>query len=305
MNYDAVLEGGGVKIAGLVGALAGIETQGFEPSHMAGTSAGAIVAALRVAGYTPDEMRVILLETNFKEFLDGSFLNALPYKLLTQKGLYKGDHFYNWIKKKLSAKNVFTFRDLRFPSDDPKYRWRLKVIASDITSGKMLVFPDDASLYNIEPDSLEVAFAIRMSMSIPYYFKPVVLDGHYIVDGGLLSNFPIWMFDDTATPEWPTFGILLDEGDATQDHVITGAISYVTAMINTMLSARDRQFIHPSDFKYRTILAPSGEIGTTNFAITSNEKESLYHGGLKAALEFFVGWSFESYVAWANEKRGV
>lgn len=305
MKYDAVLEGGGCKISGLVGALAGIETQGFEPSHLAGTSAGAIVASLRAAGYTPDELRVILLETNFKEFLDGSILNALPYKLLTQKGLYKGDYFYNWVKEKLFAKGVSTFRDLRFHDDNPKYRYRLKVIAADISSGKMIVLPDDVPMYNLDPDNFEVAFAIRMSMSIPYYFKPVILDGHYIVDGGLLSNFPIWLFDDTILPTWPTFGIILDEGDIAQDNKITGPISYVTAMITTMLSARDRKFIRPEDFKHRTILVPSGNIGTTQFNITTIEKETLYHSGLKAALEFFVGWDFNTYVTWAKESRGL
>src|SRR5437660_1398628 len=55
------------------------------------------------------------------------------------------------------------------------------------------------------------AGAVRMSMSIPVFFKPVRRGGHEIVDGGILSNFPVWLFDAPAgvAPRFPTFGLLL------------------------------------------------------------------------------------------------
>ena len=70
----------------------------------------------------------------------------------------------------------------------------------------------------MDPDELEIAAAVRMSMSIPIFFDPVVYhdprkphDQRLIVDGGLLSNFPVWLFDTPAdhVPRWPTFGLLL------------------------------------------------------------------------------------------------
>ncbi len=65
------------------------------------------------------------------------------------------------------------------------------------------MLPRDArEQLGIDPDELEIATAVRMSMSIPMFFDPVVHrnptnrdDEHVIVDGGLLSNFPIWLFD--------------------------------------------------------------------------------------------------------------
>ena len=45
-----------------------------------------------------------------------------------------------------------------------------------------------------------------MSMSIPFFFEPVVHKKSYFVDGGILSNFPVWLFDSPGIPEWPTFG---------------------------------------------------------------------------------------------------
>ena len=65
----------------------------------------------------------------------------------------------------------------------------------------MLVLPRDAQLLGYAPDELEVAYAVRMSMSIPIFFKPVRVENtqtnheHVIVDGGMLSNFPVWVFD--------------------------------------------------------------------------------------------------------------
>lgn len=305
MKYDAVLEGGGAKIGGLIGALTGIEMQGFEPANLAGTSSGAIVASLRMAGYEPEELRSILLRTNFENFLDGSRLGSI-YKLMSAKGLYDGDVFYKWIKEKLDQKGIRTFGDLRDTSEtNPKYKWKLKVIAADITDGRMLTLPDDIVFYDIEPDELEVAYAVRMSMSIPYYFKPIILKGNYIVDGGLLSNFPIWLFDSDGTPEHPTFGLILNEDSANERFEIDGLVSYVTAMIKTMLRVNDRKFVRPEDYKFRTILIPSGNIKTTEFDLTASNKEWLYHSGLKAALEFFIGWSMDDYVEWANKIRGV
>src|SRR5436305_307633 len=79
----------------------------------------------------------------------------------------------------------------------------VQVIASDLSKERMLVLPRDArDQLGIDPDELEVARAVRMSMSIPMFFDPVVHQNpananeeHVIVDGGLLSNFPIWLFD--------------------------------------------------------------------------------------------------------------
>lgn len=52
---------------------------------------------------------------------------------------------------------------------------KLRIIASDITNGRILVLPEDIKRFGINPSSLEVAKAIRMSTSIPYFFDPVML----------------------------------------------------------------------------------------------------------------------------------
>lgn len=315
MRYDLVAEGGGVKIAGLVGAMYSIESKGFEPSHLAGTSAGAIITSLRAAGYTPDELKIIMSQVNFKDFLDnGGILSSKIWNITVHKGLYKGNKFFQFMEELLADKGVRTFKDLL--SDDPadhddnKYRWKFKCYAADISLERLITLPDDASLYGIKPDDLSVALAVRMSMSIPFFFRPVVLDRSRIVDGGVISNFPIWTFDShDESPAWPTFGLLLEEkgGSFKEEPTDVGFMPHnmFLAMFRTMMKANDRRFIRPDDFEQRTIKIPTLGVGTIDFDLSTEKKEALFHSGRKAAEEFLASWSFEEYVNWSKKVRGI
>jgi NTE family protein len=314
MFYDCVMEGGGTKIPGLVGALYGLENNGFSPSHLAGTSAGSIVASLRSAGYTPEQLKTIMLDLNFNDFLDGGKWGTKAWNLFKNHGIYKGDYFYKYIKDLLATKGVYTFGDLL--SENPKdlenmrYRWKLKVFASDISMERLVTLPDDAFLYGMLPDDVEVAWAVRTSMSIPFFFYPVNKNGSYLVDGGLISNFPIWCWDSyNVEPKWPTFGLLLDEKDAPSrqepNKIGFWPHEFFMAMFRTSMKANDRRFIRPDDFEQRTIKIPTLGIGTTDFNLSAEKKESLFHSGRKATEEFLKNWNFSDYVKWATKVRGI
>ena len=177
MKFDMVAEGGGVKIPALAGAFEAVVEKGFEPSHCAGTSAGAIVASVCAAGYRPDEIKKLLMETDFNTFLDGGHtLASKLWNLAFHNGIYRGDTFYSFIKDVLAAKGIRTFKDLRYEGEGVKYQYRLKVMASDVTSSSLIALPQAISQYGIDPDDLEVALAVRMSISIPSFFRPVILD---------------------------------------------------------------------------------------------------------------------------------
>jgi predicted acylesterase/phospholipase RssA len=78
LKADAVFEGGGVKGIGLVGAIAETEARGFRFENVAGTSAGAIVAALVAAGYTAAELKVEMESLDYRRFQDKDFLDKIP-----------------------------------------------------------------------------------------------------------------------------------------------------------------------------------------------------------------------------------
>lgn len=310
MQVDLVMEGSGAKLPAYVGAYEALKNKGFTISHAAGTSGGAIIASAMAAGYEPDEIRKFLFDLNFTDFLDGGkWWAQRVWNLWNHYGMYKGDFVYEFMKDLLAQKGVHTFSDLL--TDNPagknntRYRWGLKVIASDITSGKLLTLPDDARLYHMDPDDMEVALAVRMSMSLPFYFRPVQLASNYVVDGGLLSNFPIWIFDSATLPVCPTFGLLLQEDNSMQPYEVDGMGGFVQAIIKTMLVAHDRRFVRPGDYFHRTIAIPTGSVNTTDFDLSTQQKDKLYHSGLSSTNSFLDSWSWNSYLKWAMKARGL
>jgi NTE family protein len=224
-DVDLVFEGGGLKGIGLVGAYSVLEEHGYAPQNMAGASAGAIVAALIAAGYTAAELREVICSLDLPSLEDRTRKGRLPllskaFSILEDRGIYEGKALLGWLTDLLEAKGVRTFGDLiRRPDAELRYRYKLQVIASDLTAERLLVLPRDAHWPGLEdPDDLSVALAVRMSMSIPIFFEPVSFKEpetgreHLLVDGGMLSNFPVWLFDSDE-PLWPTIGVKFIEDD--------------------------------------------------------------------------------------------
>jgi NTE family protein len=317
---DLVFEGGGVKGIGLAGAYTALRERGVVPKRVAGASAGAITAALVAAGYEADELDRILLEVPFAKFKDEGWEDKAPLaghalSVLTQRGIYEGRFFERWMRELLEAKGIRTFGQLADKeATELEDRYRLKVIVSDVTDRRLLVLPDDASLLGVDPEELEVAYAVRMSMSIPVFFEPVMHRNprtgrdHLIVDGGMLSNFPVWLFDAAPgePPRWPTFGLLLVEGDPkvtvarrleTDERGVRGSVvDYIKALASTMMEAHDRLYLEKATF-VRTIPIPTLGVGTTEFQITPPRVQALYGSGRKAAFDFLDRWDFDAYVA--------
>ena len=116
-RVDLVLEGGGVKGIGLVGALAVLEERGFRPQNLAGTSAGAIAAALTAAGYSAAELREILSGLDFNSFKDEGWedrvpIVGVPLSVLKDEGIFEGRRLLEWLRDLLAERGVSTFGDL-------------------------------------------------------------------------------------------------------------------------------------------------------------------------------------------------
>ncbi len=327
-NVDLVFEGGGIKAIALVGALSVLVEEGYTPQNMAGTSAGAIVAALYAAGYTPHELRTLIGEETFKDFFDQAWEDRIPLigKVLSafkDFGLYEGKRLYERLKDLLAQRGVVTFRDLRHPlfykDENPYFRYRMYAIAADLTTRRMLVLPTDAPHLGMDPDDLEVALAVRMSASIPLIFEPVKYrnpkthNEHIVVDGGLLSNYPVWLFDVKGEPPWPTFGLRLVEEDPrrpalpnrdAEHRPVENLGEYFGALIQTMLEAHDRLYIENADF-VRTIPIPTLGISALQFHLSEEEREALFQAGRQAAREFLQTWDFEAYKRTFRKKGEV
>ncbi|MBA2173625.1 patatin-like phospholipase family protein [Halobacillus locisalis] len=293
MKVDGVFSGGGVKALAFIGAMEELEDKGYEFRRVAGTSAGAILASLTAAGYSAKELREKLKQLSFEKLVDVPLADQLfPFMkwllLYYRLGLYKGNRLENTLEQWLEEKGVRTFADLPPRS--------LKVICSDLTLGRMVVIPDDLrSVYGIDPATFSVAKAVRMSSGLPYFFIPVKLHGKkgkcVIVDGGVLSNFPIWIWEDTkGCRTRPIIGMQLsDPPDQLPERKIRNSIQMFHALFKTMQQAHDARHISPSTSK-DVIFIPVTGIDTTDFNMSEKEKEKIMEVGREHAAVFLDRW---------------
>lgn len=301
MKIDGVFEGGGVKGIGFVGAICKLEELGYEWERVAGTSAGSIIAALLAAGYSGEELKEIMLECNYRNFLDKTKLQSVALLgkglgLLLEKGLYSGDNIEKWIANLLDVKGITKFKDVFINGKS-----KLKIIAADVTRKNILIFPDDLLKYDIDPMEFEIAKAVRMSVGIPFYFKPYELScksgTSLVVDGGVLSNFPIWIFDVEGVPKWPTFGFKLGNTkiSKTRDADKTNIFSYAFDIIDTIMDKNEEIYLRDKD-SVRTITISTMGVGTTEFNIDKDKSLKLYKSGYDSACSFINNWNFKEYI---------
>ena len=284
-----VFEGGGVRGIGLIGAACVFLEKGYRFDRLAGNSAGSIAAALVVGGYDAADLKDIMMNLDYSRFMDKDWRDRLPfgmaYSLLAEEGIYEGKYLRDFVQEKLAkaARPIRTFRDVK--EEDGSYR--LQMIAADISRARLLVLPQDIADYGIDPDDLEVADAVRMSVSIPYFFEPVRLtrnDGteSFIVDGGIVCNFPAWIYDDDIEKGNPPVGFcLVDDGETRPIH---GVISMFAAIVETMLEARDKRYI--ADEHLPTVRIPTLGVQTCDFNLSKQRQEELYLAGRNAATEY-------------------
>ena len=300
MKANAVFEGGGVRGIGIIGALSYMESIGYEWNYTAGTSVGSIVAALIAAGYSAKEMKKIMIETDYTKFLDHDMIQGIPLlgKLIgvfKENAVYSGDYFESWLNAILKKRNINTFKDL---SCDTGYR--LKVIAADITKKSMLTLPDDLPSYGIDPDSFPVASAVRMSMSLPFYFKPVKLKHKggisFIVDGGICCNFPITIFDTPEIQKIPTFGFKFKFEDISNTSKgKTDTFSFLCDIASTMSGNNDNVYMLEENMA-RTIFIPTVGVEATQFDITKEKALELFRSGYRSSHDFIKTWNYEDYI---------
>jgi NTE family protein len=324
---DLVLEGGGVKGVGLVGAVDQLMRSGYVFERVAGTSAGSIVAAFLAAGVNADQLREVTDSVQYERVPDrgppGLPLVSEGFSLLRKGGAYQGDYVRDFIFENLKGFGITTFGDLRRTDAeaDPNLldnrQYNLVVMVTDLTKGRLLRLPWDYPLLNLKPDEQIVADAVRASMSIPLFFDPVTLhDGKTgetttMVDGGVLSNFPVEIFDrnDGKTPRWPTFGIQilpdLPVGSAQLlpplAHPALAAFQRLPAgrvleqVLATAVVGNDQTHLEQPCVACRTIRVDTAGIGIVEFHASAKKREAIVANGAKAADQFLQTWDWGHY----------
>lgn len=333
-EYDyenLVFEGGGVKGIAYLGMLEVLESNQILQSikRIAGSSAGAITATLTCIGKNFAHIKSMADSLNFaeiKEKTQDQASNKIPkrikkkiakyygdfqcfHRLFSNNGWYSSDYFYNWLKKQITAQfkpssnQKITFAD--FQNDalhvENRHFKDLFVIGTDISSHKTRIFSASHT-----PD-VEVANAVRISMSIPLFFEsidfkyPTLKEKHIFSDGGVIRNYPIDIFDSPGYEgnqqngiNWSTLGGHLytpTNGSKPEKKGREGLLYYIENLFESIVQTQTDSFENSLEDKKRTVNICDMNIPTTHFDIRTGDKDyiSLYNSGKSATLEFLKG----------------
>lgn len=291
MKINLVCEGGGIKGIAHIGAICALEDLGFTFNSFAGNSAGALVTSLLATGYTGYELKDILFSFNFNSCINKTILASIPMigeklSLFKSKGLFSSDAIYQVLTDLFKTKGKKYFKDLC--NGNMNF---LRLIATDITNKQILIFPEDLKKYDIDPMDYEVSKAVIMSISIPLFFIPQKLQtangSCYIVDGGIMSNFPIWLYNNARGNTYPTFGLKLISD---KNCKITYAekcplTTYIFDIIDTIMSKNEDVYFKDNN-QINIINIPTFDIGVTDFSLSLEDKKRLFNSGYNSTMNF-------------------
>lgn len=297
---NVVFNGGGIRGIAFGGSIRFLEEHNLVKNikRIAGSSAGAIVAAGLAVGYTSQEIIDVLTKTDFNKFKDGSTFTFMDIiRLASQYGIYKGDEFYKWISGILEKKTGNA--NITFAQVYEKYGITLAITGSCVNRAQTYYFNHENKIYANMP----VALAVRISMSVPGYWKAVNLGQDIMVDGGVYNNYPLFVFDgkfigdsdvnDEQIAKSKTIGFKLmtsnEKSDKTSYHVnekIDGFFDFASAFINGLLIQVERGHIR-SGYWERTVCINTHNISSLDFTIANDQKKMLVHEGYIAAKNYF------------------
>jgi NTE family protein len=290
------------------------------------------------APFSPEEIRDSAIRTFLKnvnlrfvpDFLENRMDNFIAealagdphsrhlFSFVERGGWYAADRFVSWLETKLDTGpwkgGRRAFSRVTLAQFFAETQIDLSVVASDTTAGRLLVLN-----HRTAPDC-PVVWAVRMSMSIPFLWQEVVWDAtwgtyqghdmknHVIVDGGMLSNFPIELFI-SADPQVtrlmgpkkadPIMGLLIDESlpvpapkkgwlpvgiDVKPGELRT--VQRIKHLVDTMTHAHDKMVME--EFEGLVVRLPAQGYGTTEFDMTEARRQALVAAGrdaMKAYLD--------------------
>lgn len=307
-SYEYVaLSGGGIKGVAYIGAFRALdecnilydENGKLKLKGIAGTSAGSIMASLVAVGYKPDELIGVLGDIELTKIFDdkwGIIRDAINF--IDDYGVAPGTYIYETmgrlIEKKTGNKD-YTIQQL-YDNDNIK----LVLVGTDMNNLKSVYFyPNSIG----ENKNISIRNAVRISMSIPFMFEPVMHGGNYCVDGGVLDNFPLHVFDgeypgemkarlNLLPPNPKVLGLHIMEDNQLESYAlnkrqdIPNLLKYSASFINIFLTENERRIMTPS-YWYRTISIITPNYPLTDFTLTDNQIKKLMDAGHDYTNGFF------------------
>jgi len=310
---NLVFEGAGIRGVAYSGAIRELESKNIleNVQRVGGTSSGAITALLLSMGYSANEIAAIVKSTPYKRFNDGRFfffggLNRFQKYF----GWYRGQQFERWLSKLIEAKTGNA--DITFQELAEKAYKGLYVTGTCLNKQSLIVFSNETY------PGMKVRDAVRISMSIPFYFEAVFIDStgnivrhpknknglDIMVDGGFTANFHIKIFDSTKyfegtrqnifAPNPQTIGFRIDRDDQIQNDTsgkslapfkINSLKDYFGAFYNIVIENLNRQTLTKEDWQ-RTVSISDGNVAPRVRKLSQEEVTVLTENGATATKHF-------------------
>jgi len=310
MYENLCLSGGGIRGLAYVGAIEELEHMGLLSNfkRFAGTSIGSIFAALLACGFTADEIQEVPDTLNLSKF--HSCILSKIYNIHQKLGMYSLDDLEQQMRQILRKR---VDPDITLKCLFEQTEKELVIVSCCINRQEPVYFHHAAY-----PD-VKLIDAIICSISVPFVFQPrkytfsdmygrhgVHDTSDYYIDGGVVENYPIWVFNDLeALYEGClqevekedinplTLGMkLLAEDEANSPYIFDGrveinsAITMAQMIINTILLQTERAEISPS-YIAQTIAIQTGHVYFLDFSYTHEIEKSLIKSGKVSVRKYY------------------
>ncbi len=325
---NLVFEGGGIWGISYLGVLDYLYQNNWmeSVSRVAGTSAGAITACITSFNLPYESMKDIVSGLDYKKVLQRSDADAVKwipedvrkliddlfgdinclYRLVNYYGWFSTDYFYAWIQEAIAKqfdgskkKPPYTFSDFQNTSIHKQQIpfFDLYIIGTNLSMKTWEVYS-----YETTPH-MEVAEAVRISMSIPLIFESVrnAAKDEYgnsytniLCDGGVMNNYPLGLFDAQGYNTYNYQGINLDTlgvrflGNLVHTS-ITNLLEYIESLLHISTYIQQENYESNPLNKARSIVIDPSNVNPLDFNISTGDEryQFLYNQGFKAASVFF------------------
>ncbi|AOK89572.1 MULTISPECIES: patatin-like phospholipase family protein [Paenibacillus] len=317
---NLVFEGGGVLGCAYVGVVEILHQKNILPSitRVGGTSAGSIVALLISLNYSASEIMQELKELDLKKFADDDWgLIRDTSRFFNKYGWHKGIAMLKWLEERINRKTGSpdtTFGDLQRLKEEKPFK-DLYIIGTNTNTHFSNVFSHE------KYSDMRIADAARISMSIPLFFEAVEFDNDTYVDGGVLLNYPIKLFDrqsylhnnnngivtrmyaeyqleNAANPfvcNTETLGFRIESklqrdiliGLPPKRREIKNVYEFTKNLIGTILDFQQNVSLQDLDSDRTVYVINTNNTSAINFSITDKEKDDLIESGRVSTVTYF------------------
>lgn len=277
-EYTCIFGGGAIRGIAYIGAIKALKKLNISVNTIAGSSVGAVFAALLAVGYSADEIEDLFLKVNFDLFRDIHFGFGKSF------ALSKGEVFLEWVRETIERK---FYGENYKKGENPTVKFKdldnnLVIITTDLTNFKCKEFSK-----NETPD-FEIATAVRISASMPGLMTTIEYEKSELVDGDLQKSWPLWKLSNTLNASKERILEFRLEGD--YDKNGKNAIDYLNTVYSCVTSIATKNVVetYGNCDKYDYVTINTGDIIIVDFSMSEEKRKDLIKTGYEQTMKYFT-----------------